>query len=235
MIRIEQYNKQYELYTYNELSDSAKNVAQVHEWLDAAENFQYTLQQGHSIDIDVPNTWDKLEEFELSSNVYELIPYFDYNENGKVSWATCSFTTPNVLYLLDYNSHRYLKDKYNLTYHDEIKVDIHYVSKSTHPIIELTEVELNIPNEREFIEEYMSIVVEEAKDKLDEINKEMALDIQTYLDNNVKDIIFEYEDYQSANSMSEFINKNDIINSTVTLFEISGKPVTVWLDNYKEI
>ena len=81
----------------------------------------------------------------------------------------------------------------------------------------------------------MSIVVEEAKDKLDEINKEMALDIQTYLDNNVKDIIFEYEDYQSANSMSEFINKNDVINSTVTLFEISGKPVTVWLDNYKEI
>ena len=235
MIKIEQFNKQYELYTYNELSESAKDMAQLSQWLELAEYYQSELKRGDDPDIEVPKTWDVLAEYFLAANTYRLVPYFDYNDEGKIKWATCSFETTDIFNLLDYKSEKYLKEKYNIQYSNGVRVDVHYVPKSTHPIIELTEVDLRIPNEREFIEEYMSIVVEEAQEKLDKINEAMASDIQRYLDEWADDLIYEFEGCNSANSLSEYINKNNRTNSTFTMFELSGKPVTVHVDYCKEL
>lgn len=235
MIKISQFNNEYELYTYNELSESSKTIAVLSNWIDLAEYYQSELQRGNDPDIEVPNTWEVLAEYFLAANIYELIPYFDYNDKGKVIWATCSFETEDIFSLLDYKSEKYLKEKYNIQYSRDSKVNVHYIPKSTHPIIELTEVELKIPNEREFVDEYMSIVEEEAQEKLDKLNEAMATDIQKYLDDWTDSIISEYESYLPANSLTEFISKNNETSSTFTLFELNGKPITVYTDHCQEL
>ena len=226
MFKAKYSGQEIEVYSYDELSDSAKEFVEREKYKELIKNDSYTDDKLY---IDIRDMMpDEIDNWELGK-VHPII------KDDEIVSTYVDFKIYNgSLYMLDDADREYLLSKYkNLPCYPYYRYDgseiliINFLQGSSVPQIYFKENTYDFPNKDEYLDEFLELL-RKNHSFIDKVNTKILSNAKTYYDSWNKDLIEECKGYKF-----DSLDAAQSANIHINLFTKDGKEV--WVMNLLKI